>query len=85
MLELLFLVFAIFFGVFILKLVFGLLGIVFHIALIPLKLVAGLVLFVLFLPLLLLLLPVVAVAAIGLGVFLIVAFVAAVAGIFSAL
>lgn len=68
MLELLFLGFILLAGVFILKLVFGILGFAFHLVMLPIKLVVGLLFGLLLLPLLLLFLPVVVVGAIGLAV-----------------
>ncbi len=70
-------------GILVLKLVFGVLGLVFHLALLPLKLLVGLVVMVLFLPLLALLLPVAVVAVIGFGLFVVGAVVAGFFGLLS--
>lgn len=57
MLEILVIIGLLTVGVFALKLVFGILGLVFHLLLLPIKLVLGLLVFLLLLPFLILLLP----------------------------
>ena len=73
MLELLALIGFFFIGILFLKIFFGALGLAFHILLIPIKLVLGLVIFVLALPFLVLLFPVFLIF--GLGVAMLGAFV----------
>lgn len=68
MLELLLLAFGILVLVLVAKFVFAVLGLAFHIALFPLKVLGGLFLLLLSLPLLLVVVPLAAVAAVGLGV-----------------
>ena len=70
MFELLFLGAFLFVGFLVLKLIFGILGFAFHLVLLPIKLLMGLVLGLLMLPLLLLSLPVLVVGVIGLGLLL---------------
>jgi hypothetical protein len=84
MFELLFLGFILLAGVFILKLVFGILGFAFHLVMLPIKLVVGLLLGLLLLPLMLLALPVVVVGAIGLGLVVLGGVLSLIFGIFTA-
>ena len=63
--EILAVVAAIVFGVFLLQVLFGALGLVFQIVLFPIKLVLGLVFFALMLPFLVLLLPVAILLGVG--------------------
>jgi hypothetical protein len=67
MLELLALLGLFVVGLFVLKIVFGVLGLVFHILLFPLRILLSLVLFVVMLPFLVLLLPVFLLFGIGMA------------------
>jgi len=68
MFELLALIFVVIFGLFLLKLFFVGLGLVFHIILFPVKLLLGLVFMLLALPFLVLLLPVFLILGLGFAV-----------------
>jgi len=68
MLELLVLIGLLAVGLLALKIVFGVLGLVFHLLLIPIKLVIGLIMFVVMLPFLILLLPVFLLCGVGFAV-----------------
>ena len=52
-------------GIFVLKIVFGVLGILFHLVLIPIKIGLGLLVFLLLLPIFVLLLPVFLICGLG--------------------
>jgi len=67
MLELLALIGLVVVGIFALKILFGILGVVFHVLLFPLRLLVGLVLFVVMLPFLILLFPFLLLFGIGMA------------------